>query len=83
MEEYLTIDIYDSIGIVGVVFLLVSYILFQSSKLNIYYFSFFNVIGSSLIIINLLYKWNLSSFLIEFGWLIISIYGVFKHFKNK
>lgn len=79
----LEIDLYDVIGIIGAICLLFSYMLFQSDNISIFKFSYLNIIGSSFIIINLCFKWNISSFLIEFGWLIISIYGVIKHFKTR
>jgi len=72
-------DILDVIGVVGVALLLATYILFQDDKINNFWFSLSGGIGSFLIIVTLFDKWNLSSFAIELGWLIISFYGAWKH----
>jgi len=68
------IDMMEAIGIGGVIVLLASYGIFQMGKINDFWFSLCGGIGSSLIIVNLFDKWNLSSFLIEFGWMAISFY---------
>ena len=73
------IDELEIIGIIGVLALLSSYGFFQMDKINDFWFALIGGIGSSLIIINLLDKWNLSSFLIELGWMAISFYGAWKH----
>ena len=69
----------DIVGISGAIILLVAYALYQKGRVNIFYFSLWNGIGSLLIIYNLLFSWNISSFVIEIGWLIISGYGMIKH----
>lgn len=42
-----------------------------------------NMIGAALILVSLIFKFNLSSFLIELAWLFISLYGLAKSLKNK
>ncbi len=37
-----------------------------------------NLAGSLLLIISLLVNWNLSAFLLEAAWALISMYGIFK-----
>jgi hypothetical protein len=44
-------------------------------------FSLLNAIGALLIIVSLMFDWNLASFLMEFIWLMISLYGILKYFK--
>lgn len=74
----------DLIGIFGVVLIVIAYILLQIEKMDPRDLSFstLNSLGALMIIISLLYDWNLASFLMEFIWLIISLYGVSKHFKS-
>lgn len=69
-----------SIGVVGVVLVLVLYLLLQLNKLssNSFWFSFLNMVASGFVLISLIYSWNLPSVMIEIAWLAISLYGVVK-----
>jgi len=75
----------DVIGIVGVAIVVVTYFLLQSEKIDSkgFLYSFLNAIGSLLIMYSLLYSWNLASFIIELIWILISIYGLRKWYRNK
>lgn len=75
----------DAIGIVGVVIVVVTYFLLQSEKIDSkgFLYSFLNAFGSLLILYSLLYSWNLASFIIEFVWILISLYGLKKWYRNK
>ena len=69
---------YDVIGNIGVLIILGCYLLLQlnelaSSELS---FSVFNGLGALLILISLTYEFNLSAFIIELFWLLISLFGV-------
>jgi hypothetical protein len=46
-------------------------------------FSVLNTIGALLIIISLLYDWNLASFIMEATWMMVSLYGIVKYYKMK
>jgi multisubunit Na+/H+ antiporter MnhB subunit len=74
----------DLIGIAGVVLIVVAYTLLQLEKMDPkdLSFSVLNTLGALLIIVSLLFDWNLASFLMEFIWLIISLYGIVKYFKG-
>ncbi len=74
----------DLIGISGVVLIVVAYTLLQLEKMDPkdLSFSVLNTLGALLIIVSLLFDWNLASFLMEFIWLIISLYGILKYFKG-
>ncbi|WP_457746393.1 CBU_0592 family membrane protein [Sulfurimonas sp.] len=76
---------YDFIGILGVMIIVITYLLLQVEKIqsNSLSYSLLNILGSLLITYSLIYSWNLSSFVIEFFWILISLYGVWKYFKNK
>ena len=71
---------FNVIGIMGVVLVLGAYLLLQIDKLsqNSITYSLLNLIGSVLILISLLYTWNLASFVIEIAWLLISVFGLGK-----
>jgi len=73
----------DLIGIFGVVLIVIAYILLQVEKMDArdLSFSLLNAIGALLIIVSLMFDWNLASFLMEFIWLMISLYGILKYFK--
>lgn len=75
----------DVIGIVGVAIVVATYFLLQSEKIDPkgFLYSFLNAFGSLLIMYSLLYNWNLASFVIEFFWILISLYGLRKWYRNK
>ena len=69
---------YDVIGNIGVLIILGCYLLLQLNKLasSELSFSVFNGLGALLILISLTYEFNLSAFIIELFWLLISLFGV-------
>jgi len=71
---------HDVIGNLGVVIVLVTYFLLQIDKIDYRSigYSVSNIIGSIFIIFSLTEQFNLSSFIIEVVWLIISILGLCK-----
>lgn len=72
----------DLIGLLGVAILLIAYVLLQihiwSAKDVI--FSFANAAGSAMILYSLYYDWNLSAFLMETIWVVMSVYGMVQAF---
>jgi hypothetical protein len=74
----------DLIGIFGVALIVIAYVLLQTDRMDAkdLSFSVLNTLGALLIIVSLLFDWNLASFLMEFIWLIISLYGIVKYFKG-
>ena len=74
---------HDLFGIIGVVFILIIYILQQLEKLPATSFSYSatNGVGALLILVSLMYDFNLPAFIIEAFWLLISIYGVVRYFS--
>lgn len=78
--------IWDVVGIVGVVMVLVTYIGVQTDRLKTeeLRYSVSNLIGSLLILSSLVFAdWNLSSALIEISWAVISLYGIYKARRGK
>ncbi len=77
---------HDLLGIIGVVLILATYMLLQLEKLSAtsFLYSATNGLGASLILVSLIYEFNLSAFIIEAFWLLISIYGIVRYFsRNK
>lgn len=69
---------YDFIGNIGVALIIASYLLLLLKKLSSAgaLYPAANGLGALLIIISLLFDFNLSAFIIEFFWLLISLYGL-------
>jgi hypothetical protein len=77
--------LYDLIGSIGVSIVIITYFLLQTERIkseNIYY-SILNAFGSSLIILSLIFNFNLAALIQEAFWVLISIYGIAKCFLKK
>lgn len=73
--------LFNGIGIIGVSIILTAFFLNQHGKLasNSTRYLIMNLSGSIMIIISLVYSWNLPSFVINSIWCIISVYGLMKN----
>jgi hypothetical protein len=71
---------FDLVGNIGVLLMVVAYLLLQLEKLSSSAASYLllNVIGAVLVIVSLIFRFNLSAFLMEAFWLLISLYGLAK-----
>jgi hypothetical protein len=72
---------YDFVGTVGVALMLFAYLLLQMGRLrsNDWSYSLTNAMGAALVLMSLLYSFNLSAFLVELFWLLISLFGLIKY----
>jgi hypothetical protein len=77
------IDTYDLIGLVGVSCSVYCYarVQWQRDYAKRLSFSLVNLAASVLLAISLLNKWNLSSFVVNTIWGVISLYGVYRCLK--
>ena len=75
---------HDLLGIIGVVSIVATYMLLQLEKLSAtsFLYSAANGLGASLILVSLIYEFNLSAFIIEAFWLLISTYGIVRCFSR-
>ena len=75
----------DIIGTLGVGVIILAYILLQVGRLRSeqLMYSLMNAIGATLILISLYYSFNFPSFVVEFFWLIISLFGIGKYFFSR
>lgn len=71
---------YDLAGNVGVAKMVFTYLLLQMGKLRIndLSYSLTNAFGAVLVLVSLLYSFNLSAFLVKSFWLLISLFGLIK-----
>ena len=79
------ISIPDYIGFTGVALLIVTYALLQLERIDPkgFWYSFNNMIVAILVSVSLWYTPNLASWVIEFFWFIISVYGIVMYFKRQ
>ena len=71
---------YDLAGNLGVLMMVVAYLLLQLEKLTGSAVSYLllNAAGAVLVIVSLIFHFNLSAFLMEVFWLMISLFGLGK-----
>jgi hypothetical protein len=82
--EMFTLDIYSVLGIIGSIAVIVAYFATQAGKLRADdpRFALANIAGAVLIMISLFADWNLPAFVMEVFWLLISLYGLARHYRG-
>ena len=75
----------ELIGNIGVVVLMITYLMLQLNRLSSdgLAYSVLNAIGASLVIVSLLFDFNLSALLMEVFWVLISLVGIYRYFRLK
>jgi hypothetical protein len=73
-----TYEWFDFVGNAGVVMILATYLGVQLDRLDArsLTYSVLNAIGAGLITLSLCFDFNLSAFVIELAWVLISLYGI-------
>jgi hypothetical protein len=72
----------DFVGNIGVALMMIAYLLLQLNKLsNGLVYSGVNALGASLVVVSLLVNFNLSAFLMEVFWILISFVGIYRHLR--
>ena len=76
---------YDIVGTLGVTSIILAYILLQLGRLRSEQlaYSLLNAAGASLILVSLYFSFNFPSFIVEFFWLLISLFGIGKYLRQK
>lgn len=71
---------FDLVGNIGVLLMVIAYLLLQLEKLSSSALSYLllNAIGAMMVMISLMFRFNLSAFLMEAFWLLITLYGLAK-----
>ncbi|MCZ2391093.1 MAG: hypothetical protein LC113_08455 [Acidobacteria bacterium] len=76
---------FDIVGVAGVVLIVGTYLLLQfnwiASETALY--SLLNAAGAALIIVSLIFEFNLSAFVVEFFWLLISLFGIARSLRRR
>jgi hypothetical protein len=80
-----TDGLFDATGLLGAALILVAYALVQAEKMraNALPFLSCNLMGATLVIISLLWKWNFAAFMLEAAWAIISMAGIVKILRKR
>jgi multidrug transporter EmrE-like cation transporter len=75
----------DLVGNIGVVILVATFLMLQLNKIpsDGLAYSVLNAIGASLIVVSLLFDFNLSALLMEVFWVLISFVGIYRYFRLK
>ena len=76
----LTYSWFDIAGLAGVVLIIIAYLLLQLGKLpsTAPSYSLLNAIGAFLVMVSLFFDFNLSAFLMEAFWFLISLFGLLR-----
>jgi hypothetical protein len=75
----------DFVGNIGVVVLVITYLMLQLNKLSSdgLAYSVLNAVGAGLIVVSLIFNFNLSALIIEVFWVLISFVGIYRYFRLK
>jgi multidrug transporter EmrE-like cation transporter len=75
----------DLVGNIGVVILVITFLMLQLNKIpsDGLAYSLLNAVGASLIVVSLLFDFNLSALLMEVFWVLISFVGIYRYFRLK
>ena len=73
----------DFLGNIGVVLITIAYLLLQLNRISnsSLTYSLLNAVGATLIIISLVSNFNLSAFIMEAIWVLISLLGLYRYFR--
>jgi hypothetical protein len=76
---------FDVVGFIGVLLIVVAYLLLQLDKLpsSSAKYSLLNAGGALLIIVSLIFAFNLSAFIMEVFWLLISLLGLWRSLVHR
>jgi hypothetical protein len=79
------LHLFDVTGFIGVLLIVTAYLLLQLEKLpsSSPRYSVLNAAGALLIIVSLTFKFNLSAFIVEVFWLLISLFGLMKSLLSR
>ena len=76
---------YDILGTLGVAVIILTYVLLQTAKVRSeqLVYSVLNAVGAALILVSLYFAFNFPSFVVEFFWLLISLFGMVKYVLSR
>ncbi|HVQ55399.1 MAG TPA: hypothetical protein VMS29_01470 [Pyrinomonadaceae bacterium] len=76
---------YDILGTLGVAIIILTYAFLQLGRISSgqVIYSLLNAVGASLILISLYFDFNFPSVVVEFFWLLISLFGIGKYLVGR
>lgn len=76
---------FDLVGFIGVLLIVVAYLLLQLDKLpsSSPRYSLLNAGGALLILVSLIFAFNLSAFIVEAFWFLISLLGLWRSLVHR
>lgn len=84
-RDIMTFHLFDLAGFIGVLLIIVAYLLLQLEKLpsSSPKYSLINAAGALLIMVSLIFAFNLSAFIVEAFWFLISLVGLWKALSRR
>ena len=81
----MNIQFHDIIGNAGVAMIVITYFMLQINKIssNSLLYSLLNALGAFLVVVSLMFEFNLSAFIVQAFWCLISLVGIIKYFISK
>ena len=81
----MSFHLFDLAGFIGVVLIIAAYLLLQLEKLpsSSPRYSLVNAAGALLIIVSLIFAFNLAAFIVEAFWFLISLVGLWRSLSAK
>lgn len=79
------LSVHDAAGVIGSIIVIIAYFATQAGWLaaNDPRFAWANLVGAVLIILSLTVDWNLAAFVMEVFWIVISAFGLVRHYRTK
>ena len=76
---------FNTAGTIGVAIILTTYFFLQTHRIEAHElrYSMLNLTGASLILLSLYWDFNLPSFIVEIAWVMISLFGIVRHFRKR
>ena len=76
---------HDLVGNIGVAVVILTYLALQLERIDSrsVLYSSLNGFGAALVTLSLMFEFNLSAFVVEVFWVLISVYGIVRQLKTK
>ena len=73
------------LGVIGSLLIVLAYLLLQSKKIAAtdLIYSVANAVGASLVLVSLLFDFNLAAMIVELFWVLISLFGIAQFFRGR
>jgi paired small multidrug resistance pump len=85
MTHWLTLAWYDWVGMAGMATVLLAYFLLQAGRVGgtSHRYQLLNALGSAGVMVSLVGTFNLSVFLLEAAWIVVSLYGYIRSLRQR